>query len=355
MPSDRVTILDVAAHAGVAISSASAALNDRKGVSEATRERVRAAARDLGYVPSMRARSLSAKRAFAIGFVLQRPPDVLESDPYFGAFLGGIEETLTPRGYALVLHQGSSEHDTALRYRELAANRRVDGVLIDEVTVDDPRVELLRSVGLPGVGIVPESVDFPLPSVRQGSAAGIIELVQHLARHGHRRIAHVSGAARFVHTREREAAWRDALVDLDLEPGPVVPGYFTYEGGRQAADRLFAPRAARSSGSALPTAVVCANDLSAVGLMIRLRELGLRVPEDVSVAGFDGNALGTYVRPALTTVQTTPRAVARAAAALLLDVIDAEEGQEPPDVTLPPGTMVVRGSTGPAPDAARAS
>ncbi|MGO1316604.1 MAG: LacI family DNA-binding transcriptional regulator [Cellulomonadaceae bacterium] len=307
MPTDRVTILDVAAHAGVAISSASAALNGRKGVSEATRERVRAAAQDLGYVPSMRARSLSAKRAFAIGFVLQRPPDVLESDPYFGAFLGGIEEALGPRGYALVLHQASTEHDAELRYRELAANRRVDGVLLDEVTVDDARVDLVRAVGLPSVGIVPEHIDFPLPAVRQDSGSAVRGLVRMLAAQGHQRIAHVSGAARFVHTRERETAWRLALEELGLEPGPVVAGHFSYAGGRQAADRLFGPEAVGTGHNPLPTAVVCANDLSAVGLMVRLRELGYDVPADVSVTGFDGNALGTYVRPALTTVQTTPR------------------------------------------------
>lgn len=346
MATSRVTIVDVAARAGVAISSASAALNGRSGVSEVTRERVRAAAADLGFVPSVRARSLSAQRAFAIALVLHRSPDVLEADPFFGAFIGGVEEALAPRGYALVLHQGIDELDAEGRYRDLAASRRVDGVLVNEVRVDDPRSALLRGLGMPAVGIVPEALEFPLPSVRQSSASGIVELVDLLASLGHHHIAHVAGAARFVHTLEREVAWRDALVARALEPGPVVTGDFTYEGGRQAADLLLGPGAEQTSGRPV-TAVVCANDLSAVGLMIRARELGYRVPQDVSVTGFDGIALGTYVRPTLTTVQATPRAIGTAAATLLLDLIDSGQGSAPGDVTVPPGRVVVRDSTGP--------
>jgi DNA-binding LacI/PurR family transcriptional regulator len=103
----RVTIVDVAARAGVAISSVSSALNDRPGVSESTRRRILTAAKDLGFVPSIRARSLSAKRAFAVGLVVQRDPDVLESDPFFGSFIGGVESVLGSRGYALVLQMGA--------------------------------------------------------------------------------------------------------------------------------------------------------------------------------------------------------------------------------------------------------
>lgn len=340
MPNRPVTIVDVAKLAGVAISSASAALNNRTGVSEATRRRVQDAAQELGFVPSLRARGLSSRRAYSIGLVLQRHPDVLETDPFFGAFIGGIEQAIAPRGYALVLQLGVDLEDTAKRYRELAANRRVDGVFVNEVLVDDPRVTLLPQLGLPAVAILPENLPFPGPAVRQSSSEGIAALVRHLTDIGHRRIGHVRGEGVFVHTQERERAWLAELDAAGLEPGPVADGDFSFEGGRRAADEILGtdPR---------PTAVVCANDLSAVGFMARAQELGLRVPEDISVTGFDGITLGTYVKPPLTTIQTTPREVGRAAATLLLDLIDQPD-RDHPDLTVPPGEIVVRGSTAPA-------
>ncbi|SNS67126.1 transcriptional regulator, LacI family [Micrococcales bacterium KH10] len=342
MGSSRVTIVDVAARAGVAISSASSALNGRPGVSEATRQRVQEAARELGYVPSLRGRSLSTQRAFTIGLVLQRSWDVLESDPFFGAFIGGIEQAISHRGYALVLQMGFDQQDTENRYRELAANRRVDGVLLNELRVDDPRVSLVKELGLPAVGISPDLDSFPLPYVRQSATVGVTQLVEHLVSLGHTRIAHVAGPEGYVHSRERDRAWREALVAAGLEPGPRLDGDFTYEGGRSAADRI-------AELDDKPTAVVCVNDLCAVGLIMRAQELGIKIPGDLSVTGYDGIALGTYVRPALTSVQATPRQVGSAAAALLLDVIDDAQARENEVIQLPAAEVVLRKSTGPVP------
>lgn len=341
MAPKRVTIVDVAARAGVAISSASIALNGHPGVSEPTRQRVRVAASELGFVPSLRGRSLSAKRAFAIGLVLQRDPDVLESDPFFGAFIGGIEQAISPRGYALVLQLGVDLVDTENRYRELAANRRVDGIFLNEIRTDDSRIELVRELNLPAVGIIPDLEGFPLPSVRQGAVSGVNGLVQHLVGLGHKRIAHVTGPPHYVHSQERLTAWRDGVIAAGLEPGPVVEGDFTYEGGRLAAEKILAM-------SERPTAVLCVNDLSAVGFMIRAQELGLSVPGDISVCGYDGISLATYVRPTLTTVQATPRKVGFAAATLLLDLLESPQGKVD-NVEVTPGQVVVRDSTGVAP------
>jgi DNA-binding LacI/PurR family transcriptional regulator len=338
----RVTIIDVAARAGVAISSVSSALNNRPGVSEDTRKRIVQAAQELGFVPSLRGRSLSAKRAFAVGLVVHRDPYVLESDPFFGSFIGGIETVLDPRDYALILQMGSEPVETLDRYRSLAANRRVDGVFLSELGVDDPRVPLVRELGLPAIGVNAEP-DFPLPSVRQGHVEGIRELVAHFAALGHRRMALVTGPHEFIHAGQRRRAWSEALESLGLPAGEIVEGDFTYDGGVIAADRLLAGRPPADR----PTAVMCSNDLSAIGLMARAGELDVRVPEDLSVAGFDGIQLGTYVRPTLTTIATTPRLLGAEAARMLLSAVD---GVEVADVDIEPARLVVRGSTGPAPD-----
>jgi DNA-binding LacI/PurR family transcriptional regulator len=339
--SNRVTIVDVAAKAGVAISSVSSALNNRPGVSEDTRRRIVEAARELGFVPSLRGRSLSAKRAFTVGLVVHRDPYVLESDPFFGSFIGGIETVLDPRGYALILQMGSEPVETLDRYRSLAANRRVDGVFISDLGVDDPRVALVQELGLPAVGVNADP-GFPLAAVRQSHVEGIRELVEHLIGLGHTRFAHVTGPHEFIHAGQRQRAWSDALEAAGLPVGDIVEGDFTYEGGVAAADRLLAGRAPDER----PTAVMCSNDLSAIGFLGRAGELGIRVPDDLSVAGFDGIELGSYVRPMLTTVATTPRLLGVEAARLLLETIN---GTAVVDIDIEPARLVVRSSTGPAP------
>jgi DNA-binding LacI/PurR family transcriptional regulator len=335
-----VTIVDVASRAGVAISTASVALNGRPGVSDATRQRVREAADELGFVASVRGKSLSAKRAFALGLVVQRDTAVLESDPFFGAFLAGVESILSGRDYALVLQMATEPANALQRYRRLAADRRVDGVFLLDIQIDDPRVPLLQDLYLPAVGTnAPDG--FPFPSVRQDHTAGIASLVNYLIGVGHTRIAHVTGPTRFIHTQQRETAWREGLAAAGLDPGPALLGDFTYEGGRRAADQLLGL-------AERPTAVICVNDLTAIGLMTRVQELGLSVPEDISIAGYDGIQLGSYLRPTLTTVKTTPAEIGADAARLLLDLI---EGLDVSDVDVAAAALLLRESTGPVPEA----
>jgi DNA-binding LacI/PurR family transcriptional regulator len=141
-----------------------------------------------------------------------------------------------------------------------------------------------------------------------------------------------------THSVERENSWRAGLRELGLEPGPVVPGEFTYLGGAAAASILL-------DSADPPTAVMCANDLSAIGLIAQAQHLGVDVPGQLSVAGFDDIRLGTYVRPSLTTVHTSPRTLGRESGRMLVDLI--EEGVVD-DVRIPDAEMIVRDSTGPA-------
>ncbi|MCU1527747.1 MAG: LacI family transcriptional regulator [Frondihabitans sp.] len=338
----RVTIVDVAERAGVAISSVSSALNDRPGVSEATRIRIQEAARDLGFVASLRGKSLSAKRAYTVGLIVSRDPDVFEEDPFFGGFLGGIESVLAGRGYALVLQMSTTADENTDRYRRMALDRRVDGVFLSEITVEDPRFPLLRELQLPAVAIT-ESPSEWSPAVVQDNTASLHDLVSHLYSLGHRRFAHVSGPAEFVHANQRRDVWRAALRSRGIRDDIVVEGDFTYAGGAAAASALLTD--SQDAGSR-PTAVFCANDLTAAGFMARAGDLGFDVPGDLSVAGFDGTALGTYIRPSLTTVSTSPRSLGAKAAALLLDAI---EGKPVTNVAADPRTLIIRESTGPAP------
>jgi DNA-binding LacI/PurR family transcriptional regulator len=340
----RVTILDVAAEAGVSIASVSAALNERPGVSDATRARILAVAGQLGWVPSLRGRSLSGKRAYAVGLVIERPSTVIESDPFFAGFLAGVEVVLSRKGYALVLQLADNRPAAIERYRRLALDHRIDGAFLTDMAQNDARVPMLQDLELPAVAVNP-APNCGVPAVRQDHLPGLEQLMDRLIGLGHRRIAHVAGRRGLIHTRQRVEVWRSAVTEAGLTPGALVYGDFTTESGSRAADRILA------GPEEWPTAVVCANDLMAIGFIARASSLGVDVPGQMSVTGFDGLEIGAYVRPALTTVATSPRALGEAAARLLLGIL---AGEQLADVDVPATVPLYRDSLA-APPAERAA
>lgn len=334
-----VTIADVAREAGVSISSVSVALNGGPGVSDETRARIVEVARSTGWVPSMRGRSLSGNRAFAVGLVVQRKPEVLEADPFFAGFIGGVESVLEKRDFALVLQLAASRTGMTDRCRRLALDRRIDGIFLTDIWLKDPRIPLLATLGLPTIAINAGNGACPFPTVRQDPEPGLRDLMAHLVGLGHRRIAHISGPKGMFHSAQRLNAWRMGLDADGIPHGPIADGDFTSKGGARAADELL-------SLPEPPTAVVCANDLTAFGFIARATALGFNVPKQVSVTGYDGIQLGSYMRPPLTTVTTSPHDLGRSAAKLLLDLID---GKTVGDVSIQPASLVVRESTAPPP------
>jgi DNA-binding LacI/PurR family transcriptional regulator len=333
----RITIVDVARDAGVSIATVSAALNNRSGVSEPTRKLVVATAHHLGWSPSLRGRSLSQKRAFNVGLVIQRDTSVIASDPFFAGFISGIEAVLEDGGYALVLQVAPTRQRAVERYRRLAADHRVDGVFLTDVSIPDPRFDLVRRLGIPAVAINAKPSWDGCSSVRQSHEPGINALLDHLVGLGHRRIAHVSGPRDYIHAHDRMTAWRESLSAARIRPGAMVEGDFSLAGGSRAAANLLRRRPR-------PTAVFCANDLMAIGFIAKATEMGFSVPGDVSVAGYDGIDFGAYARPSLTTVTTAPHSLGMEAARALLGMVD---GEPPAHVETEPTSLVVRASTGP--------
>ena len=335
----KITINDIAREAGVSITSVSFALNDQPGVSDRTRQRIREVADTLGWVPSMRGRGLSGRKAHAIGLVIEREPSVISQDPFFSTFIAGLEAALEPRERALVLQVSQDRESRTRRYRRLAGEGRVDGVILSDLEADDARVGLLAELGLPGVALMAEP-GFPLPVVRQDHRAGIDQVVRHLIARGHRVIGHLGGLPRAIHTQQRLQAWRDSMTQAQVACGPTEFGDFTVAGGAAATERLL-------GHTPQPTAIFCANDLMAIGAMQKIQQIGMSVPHDISVVGYDGIEIGQYLSPALTTVLTDPMILGARAADLLLDLID---GLPAVDVEIDPARLAVRGSTGPIRD-----
>ena len=339
MAKQRATITDVARAAGVSKGLVSFALNDRRGVSPETRDRILLVADELGWRPSVRARSLSTDRSFALGLVIARDPDVMSGDPFFPAFISGLESALAPVGQALVLSVVGTEAAEEASYRQLADHDRVDGVILTDLRRDDSRIALVARLGLRAITVGHPDVASDLPSITVDDTPGITAAVEHLVGLGHRRIAHVAGPSRMVHGVRRSQSFSATLRSRDLDGGLVVESDFTAAGGARATGELL-------SLADRPTAIVYSNDVMAIAGLGVAGRAGLSVPHDLSVTGFDGSDIGAYLFPSLTTVTTAVSEWGRQAAQLLLRVI---AGDDVNDIELPPARLVIRESSAAAP------
>lgn len=337
--SRRPTIADVAQRAGVSKGLVSFALNGRPGVNAATRERILGVAAEMGWSPDVRARSLSTNRSFALGLVLQRDIEIVAGDPFFPAFIAGVERELARAGQALVLASvatGPLEEDT---YRKLAVERRVDGVFLADLRAADERLALVESLGLAAVTLGHPDTASPFPAVSVDDVGGIVATVDHLVGLGHTSLAHVAGSSDMLHARRRQDAFLTACAARGVEARVVQTDFSAREGGE-------ATRALLADPERRPTAITYSNDLMALAGIAVAQRAGLSVPADLSVAGFDDSDIARYVYPSLTSVATDAVEWGAAAARALLAVIagDARE-----DTELAPARLVARESTTYAP------
>ena len=332
----RATISDIARLAGVSKGAVSYALNGRPGVSDDTRDRILAIADELGWYPNRAARALSAARADACGLLLARPAKTLALEPFFMEFIAGVESELSARSVALTIQLVGSVQDEIAVYRRWWGEHRVDGVLMVDLRVDDPRISALGSIGLPAVVVGGPVVDGALPAAWHDEASAVVEAVRYLAALGHERVAQVGGVGEFVHTVERANAFRAVVDELGISGETVSTDYSPEHGARATRKLLAAPSP--------PTAIIFDSDLLAVTGLGVARHMGFAVPDDVSIVSWDDSLISQVVHPPLTAVTRDIQAYGVAAATHLFAVI---EGRESGDVETPRGELTPRGSTGP--------
>jgi DNA-binding LacI/PurR family transcriptional regulator len=333
----RPTMADIALRAGVSKGAVSYALNGQPGVSESTRRRILAIAEEIGFNPHSAARTLSGASANAIGLALRRPANTLGVEPFFMELISGMEAELSARSYALML-QVVTDHDAEIAvYRRWWGERRVDGVLLCDVRVDDQRVPVLEELQLPAVAIGPPGGVGSLASVWSDDAASLVEAVEYLAALGHRRIARVGGLPDLGHTVIRGEAFAEVASRLGLEHAPTVSTDYTGEEGARATRRLLStPRR--------PTAVVYDNDVMAIAGLAVAQEMGLSVPAELSIVAWDDSPLCRLVHPPLTALsRDIPAYGARAARQLLRAIA----GEPVPSLSVEPAHLTPRGSTAP--------
>jgi DNA-binding LacI/PurR family transcriptional regulator len=332
----RATISDIARLAGVSKGAVSYALNGRPGVSAETRERILVIADELGWYPNRAARALSAARSDACGLLLARPAKTLALEPFFMEFISGVESELSSRSVALMIQLVENVQDEIGVYRRWWGEHRVDGVLVVDLRVDDPRVPALEALGLPAVVVGGPVAGGVLPAAWHDEASAVTEAVRYLAALGHVRVAQVSGVGEFAHTVERAAAFRRAVEELGLVGETVTTDYTPERGARATRKLLSAPEP--------PTAIVFDSDLLAVTGLGVARHMGFAVPDDVSIVSWDDSLISQVVHPPLTAVTRDIHAYGIAATRHLLAVVDGEAAG---DVETPRGELTPRGSTGP--------
>ncbi|MGB3437904.1 MAG: LacI family DNA-binding transcriptional regulator [Actinophytocola sp.] len=326
------TVYDVAERANVSIATVSRVYRNPDTVRQQTRDRVLAAARELGYVPSGNARGLASRSTGVLGlcFPDYADPDLDDDDAeqtlYADEITRGMERAARRHGYALLIAASLAGGPESL---VASVAGRVDGFAVLARTVAIEDLELM-SRRLPVVMIAgPREIDH-LDHLEVANLDGEFALTTHLiADHGLRRLAFVGGGDDSPDAQARFAGFQQALraADLPVPPEPDARGDFTQAGGREAARRLL-ERGTR------PQAMVFANDQMAVGALDVLERKGVRVPKDVVVAGFDGIPLGRVVRPSLTTVTQPMRRLGETAVDLLVERL-ADPEREPRSVMLP--------------------
>lgn len=330
----KPTIEDVARAAGVSKGLVSLTLNGRPGVAPATRERINAAADALGWRPNPTARGLTNHRAYSLGLIVRRDPQTFEVDPFFAAFVAGVEEVLAVRGMVLVLSIVPDAQTEADTYRRLSADNRVDGFLITDLLGSDPRIQLIAELDGAAVSLGKPEAGSPFPSITRDYDSGIYELMMHLHSLGHTRIAHVTGDERMQHARQRLDRYMRVTKDLGID-ALVEHADFSPETGANATRRLL-------DRADAPSAIVYANDPMAIAGIAVAHERGLDLPADLSIAGMDGTDMGRYVYPTLTTLDNDPAGWGRAAAESLLALVESGSA---PNVALPAAALIPRAST----------
>ena len=348
-PTNTPTIADVAARAGVSTATVSRVLAGIGRARPETRDRVLEAARTLGYRPSEVARSLQRRSTQTLGLVIT---DI--ENPYFPQLVRAVEDAARAAGYAVLLCNAADDPEREAFYLDLLADRRVDGLIIAASSLGDRHGEWLAAPPVPVVLVNTAAPDVGLPAILSDNELGGRLAAAHLLDLGHRRFGYLMPPPRNVDAPARVQGIRMALVEAGLDPDGLVVGHGSalIDGGEAASGQIL-ERAPET------TASLAYNDLMAIGALRALRAAGRRVPDDVSVVGFDDVALATIVDPPLTTIVQRTEAMGRWAVERLLGGLEATgtgsggtNGSGGRDAAPPvrlPVSLEIRGSSGPAP------
>ena len=328
-----VSIKDIAKAAGVSHSTVSRALADSSLVAAETKRRIRRLAKEMGYSPSAIARGLVTKRTNTVGLVV-----TTIADPFVSEVVRGIEETALDNGYSVILCDSNAEPQREITAVRTLREKRVDGIIVTASRVGNLYLPLLEEVEVPIVLINNQRGGRYVYSVATDNVHGGEMATNHLLELGHRCIGYIAGPEGASSSLDRLQGYKRALQahGIEFTDSSISSGNGWPDGGEKGMRQLLAL-------SSPPTAVFCYNDMTAVGAVSGAKRMGFRIPQDISVVGFDDIAFAAYVDPPLTTVEQRKCEMGQMAMRMLLDIL--AEADAVSDITLQ-GRLVVRGSSG---------
>lgn len=326
------TLADVAELAGVSHMTVSRYFNNPSVVRPATRERVRKAVEDIGYVPNEVARSLANGSTKVVSLIVT---DI--TNTFFTTLARGVEDRAQQHGYILTLGNTDENIDIERRYLSAMVSRQVDGVIITAAPGAEHNLQLLESRGIPAVLVDREIPSSSFDVVRGDTFEGARHLTRHLLDQGYRHIGFVGGSAEASSLKHRVAGYREVLDKAGMESMTHLGAYTADSGQRIVRDLV--------ESDELPEALIAANNLVAVGVLSGLRDAGLSVPEDVALGCFEDLEFASRIDPFLTVVRQPSYRIGQVAMQLLLERMrGAYEG--PPRKEILPTDLIIRRSTG---------
>jgi LacI family transcriptional regulator len=336
MPTEKLTIRQIAKLAGVSRSSVSRVINNRTNVSPELREQVQSVIAETGYQPDPIARSLSNRRSQIIGLVIPLAIRSLFEDPFFPRLMQGISQGCNFHNYMLSLFLFHSEEEERELHHRISRNPLLDGFIITATRTGDPLIPELLANKIPFV-VHGKHEDPRVSFVEVDNETGAHTAVSHLVRGGRQRIALITGPSNSLAAEDRKQGYLKALRErrVPVDESLITRGDFTEISGYEAMQRLLPYQ---------PDAVFVASDTMALGAMRALREAGRKVPDGIAVVGFDDLPRATTAEPPLTTVRQPIQRAGALAVETLIDIL--ENGAEPPRHIILPTELVIRASCG---------
>ncbi|MDU4695664.1 MAG: LacI family DNA-binding transcriptional regulator [Paenibacillus sp.] len=331
------TIYDVAKEAGVSIATVSNVINGKGNVGKKKREEIFKVMNRLQYKPSVIASALMGKKTYTLGLLI---PDV--SNPFFSEIARAVEDMAHEEGYSVIVCSTDNNDERIEKYIKLLEQKSVDGLLIGTGVENANIIAQLSENSVPIVMIARETPDIAVHSVLTDDFKGGSLAAGHLLQLGHENVAILSENAKFSSSKERVRGFRFALFEAGktLDDERIIACRSTIQDGKRAAALLL-------EGPNPPTAIFCCNDMLAIGALQAARECGVRVPEQLSIIGFDNTILSTVTNPSLTTIAQPTDEMAKLAFGLLVSSPDEETDAIRQRIVMQP-KLVVRESTGPA-------
>jgi len=332
-----VTIKEIAEKAGVSTATVSRALNGKPDIALETKKKILAIVKELNYTPNNIARAFVTKKTKCIGVVVAD-----NANPFYAEIIRGIEETTMRKGYSIILCNTSEDIKREIKAIQVLKEKRVDGMIINPTQKKIEHLRALKEEGIPFVLLNRNIEELEVDCVKNDNIYGAYQATEHLIRLGHKRIGHITGPLYTSSVRERIIGYKKALATygIPIDESLIANVSLTFQGGYEGALKLL-------KSSDPPTAIFAYSDIMAIGVIKACKELKIKIPENLSLVGYDDIEISSFIEVPLTTVRQARYTIGTIITDLLIKRIRRPKSKKPPQCIVLKPELVIRNSTMP--------